>query len=210
MPALTFSPPVYPQEAFLALSLLLVHNALVHADVTVTEKDDRIRVEIDGKLFTESRFRGAPHVYFFPLIGPGDAKMTRSWSMEEAPDQEHDHPHHRSLWFAHGLVNGVDLWAEPASFKKKPRDGEMWGKRAAWVDYSGPIDGQTLGIAFFDDPGNPGHPNRWHARDYGLFAANPFCAHGMDPSPPDPARDGSPRASRCNTATVWSCMPETA
>jgi len=32
--------------------------------------------------------------------------------MEEPPDEEHDHPHHRSMWFSHGLVNGVDFWGE--------------------------------------------------------------------------------------------------
>jgi hypothetical protein len=27
-------------------------------------------------------------------------------------NEEHDHPHHRSLWFAHGSVNGQDFWAD--------------------------------------------------------------------------------------------------
>ena len=29
-------------------------------------------------------------------------------------------------------------------------------------------------MAIFDHPGNPAHPTYWHARGYGLFAANPF------------------------------------
>jgi hypothetical protein len=49
-----------------------------------------------------------------------------------------------------------------------------WGKQAKWVDYQGPIDGQTLGIAILDHPTNFNYPTRWHVRDYGLFAANPF------------------------------------
>ena len=51
---------------------------------------------------------------------------------------------------------------------------ECWGKRAAWVDYSGPVQGQTLGIAVMDHPGNFRHPTHWHVRDYGLFASNVF------------------------------------
>jgi len=49
-----------------------------------------------------------------------------------------------------------------------------WGKRAAWCDYSGPVDGETLGLAVLDDPHNHGHPTRWHARDYGLMTTNPL------------------------------------
>jgi hypothetical protein len=50
----------------------------------------------------------------------------------------------------------------------------VWGQPSEWVDYSGTLDGEKLGIAIFDHPQNPRHPVRWHARAYGLFAANPF------------------------------------
>lgn len=50
----------------------------------------------------------------------------------------------------------------------------LWGKPSEWCDYSGTIGGEKLGIAIMDDPRNPHHPVRWHARAYGLFAANPF------------------------------------
>jgi hypothetical protein len=52
----------------------------------------------------------------------------------------------------------------------------IWGKRSNWVDYTGVIDGERLGVAIFDHPENPRHPTHWHARDYGLVAANPFGA----------------------------------
>ena len=54
------------------------------------------------------------------------------------------------------------------------RDDATWGKRAKWVDYYGPVDGKTVGVAMFDHPSNPRYPTWWHVRDYGLFAANPF------------------------------------
>jgi hypothetical protein len=53
-------------------------------------------------------------------------------------------------------------------------DKEAWGKPASWVDYYGTLDGRQLGIAFFNHPTSFRYPTRWHVRDYGLFAANPF------------------------------------
>jgi hypothetical protein len=59
----------------------------------------------------------------------------------------------------------------------------VWGKRSAWVAYQGPVDGEEVGVAIFDHPSNPRHPTWWHARDYGLFAANPFGAHDFEGAP---------------------------
>ena len=60
------------------------------------------------------------------------------------------------------------------------RDGATWGKRAAWCDYYGPVEGKTVGVAIFDHPQNPRYPTWWHVRDYGLFAANPFGQHDFE------------------------------
>lgn len=51
---------------------------------------------------------------------------------------------------------------------------EIWGKRAKWVDYSTARDGRRVGVALLDHPSNPRYPTYWHARGYGLNAANPF------------------------------------
>ncbi len=270
---------------------LCVLSALVSAsfaDVTFEEKSDRVSVNINGSLFTEYRHGDASHVYYYPVIGPGGAKMTRSFPMEKVEGEAQDHPHHRSLWFSHGNVNGVDFWAEAASSGGKPpkqplgaiehvkvlamesgkesgtlktsqkwtapdgsvpltsvqvlrvhagpdservfdfevtltagekdavfgdtkegsgairiaesmrlkqpkapgqrhilndsglKDDKVWGEHAKWVTMSGPIAGKPYSITFMDHPSNLRHPTRWHARDYGLFAANPFCEADMD------------------------------
>ena len=65
---------------------------------------------------------------------------------------------------------------------------QVWGARSPWVDYSGTLEGETVGIAILDHPGNPKHPTFWHARDYGLFAANPFGEHDFLR---DKTKDGS-------------------
>ncbi len=59
---------------------------------------------------------------------------------------------------------------------------KVWGKRSNWVDYTAEIDGERLGVAMFDHPSNPRHPTYWHARDYGLFALDPFGQNAFDPN----------------------------
>jgi hypothetical protein len=55
----------------------------------------------------------------------------------------------------------------------KVSEDECWGYVSAWCDYSGPIQGRTVGVAVFADPNNR-TPSCWMSRGYGLLAANPF------------------------------------
>ena len=275
---------------FIFLFLILVFSIRYSfaAEVLLTPLEDRVRVTIDDKHFTDYIFRGHLKPILFPILGPGQVPMTRSWPIIDGIAEEpHDHPHHESLWFTHGKVNGIDFWAhqqgahgEPApktlqtkiaqihngpegmlevennwvasdgvvvcsdqrtirfgidgdarfidfsivlmahhnpvifgdtkegtmAMRVHPSlqltesngskgaaghatnsegliDKDIWGKRAAWVDYSGPIDGKTMGIAIFDAPSNLRHPTTWHARDYGLVTANPFGLHDFENAP---------------------------
>jgi hypothetical protein len=59
---------------------------------------------------------------------------------------------------------------------------DAWGKRSAWVDYHGIIDGEKVGIAVMNHPSSFRYPTYWHVRTYGLFAANPFGVHDFDKS----------------------------
>jgi len=253
--------------------------------VTIEPVDGKLRVEVDGELFTEYCYQQYAKPILYPIIGPYGVAMTRNYPMrDDVAGEAHDHPHHKSLWFTHGDVNGVDFWAEhPDSGKTvhlailHQADGEQvatlatknkwvgpdgkvvctdtrelwfrvlpkgraidvrvtihashgevvfgdtkegtfglrthpklrlkdnppevtsvnghivnnegdtgsdaWGKRAAWVDYFGEIEGHSLGIAILDHPSNPRHPTWWHARSYGLFAANPFGVHDFEGKP---------------------------
>jgi hypothetical protein len=91
--------------------------------VQITKLDDRLHIEINGQLFTEYFFKDVPRPYCYPVMGPEDSPMTRNWPMKSPPDEEHDHPHHRSLWYAHGDINGIDFWSEAKSYGKTVHQG---------------------------------------------------------------------------------------
>ena len=74
-----------------------------------------------------------------------------------------------------------------------------WGKQAAWVDYHGPVDGRTVGIAILNHPSSFRFPTYWHVRTYGLFAANPFGLHHFKGSQ---SVDGSHTLSKGETMTL--------
>lgn len=254
------------------------------SEVKIVENEGKLRIEVGGELFSEYHFQGGSRPFLYPVLLPGGLPLTRNWPMKESDGEERDHPHHRSLWWAHGELNGVDFWSESdragrtvhdrflevrsgvergvirtanrlvdrdgriiatderrltffvleqdrvldfevtihashgplefgdtkegtmairlnESMRLKPnkdhagkpvghiinsegvRDGDTWGKRAAWVDYYGTVSGQTVGVAILDHPKNPRHPTWWHVRDYGLFAANPFGIHDFERKP---------------------------
>jgi hypothetical protein len=260
------------------------------AQVKITQGNNRIAVEIDGKPYT-TFFYGpdVPKPYLYPLRALSGISVTRAFPMDKVAGESTDHTHHRSLWFAHSSVNGLDYWNNEFSYESDPKlkgtlghifvtkideaesgrkmgkigetsewkqpdgvvvlsedrkmifhaggpnrvldfdftltakqtvkfgdakdgvfgirvasgleepgpkqppqpkrtgvmvnaeglkgEAECWGKRSAWMDYSGVVEGQPVGIAIFDNPANPRYPTYWHARGYGLFANNIFAAH---------------------------------
>lgn len=271
--------------------ILLIATLPLGAQIKLQQKEGRLRIEIDGNLFTEYRSdRKAPCLY--PLVSPSGGSLTRNYPFVEGVEGEQsDHPHHVSMWSTHGLVNGVDFWAqhlkrkgtivhkqfgphsatsdtkdgvtthtatfsvqlsweegdtvhltEERSYKitatEKTRfievssvftapnadavfgdtkegtfalrltptmrlkgklakgsilnnngdkNGACWGKRAAWVAYAGPDSkGQPAVVAMFDHSSNLRHPSWWHARDYGLVAANPFGQHDFEGKKKEP------------------------
>jgi len=50
----------------------------------------------------------------------------------------------------------------------------VWSTRGKWTLLGGTINGEPVTVAILDHPSNVGYPTHWHARGYGLFAANPL------------------------------------
>lgn len=51
---------------------------------------------------------------------------------------------------------------------------DAWSKKANWCMLYGKMGNDTISIVILDHPKNIGYPTNWHARGYGLFAANPL------------------------------------
>lgn len=229
--------------------------------------DDQVSFQVDGQ--EKLRWNAAPRYprpFFYPVVGPLGRSVTRM-GHPAAPD----HDHHRSFWWAHQNVAGVNFWEERGGSQQirqeswlhyqdgddeagmvvrigwydahkvrllqqeliavyKPLNGgESWielqttfapahetlqlgktnfgflglrvaasmsasygggrlassegvmgekaifARPARWVDYSGPIVGESWeGITWFDHPSNPNHPSSWHVRDDGWMSPA-FC-----------------------------------
>lgn len=51
---------------------------------------------------------------------------------------------------------------------------DAWSTRGVWCKVYGKMGTDSVSIAIIDHPANPNYPTFWHARGYGLFAANPL------------------------------------
>ncbi|MEZ5967032.1 MAG: PmoA family protein [Planctomycetota bacterium] len=250
-------------------------------NTTLTAGGDGAVVDVDGDTFFALAEHRWSRPVIWPLHAPSGVPVTRSWPMQDEVEAERDHPHQRSLWFAHGDVDGVDFWTEGRGSGRVELDGRsrstldehgrvvstaqhrwvdstgklvcrdartwtahvdgagrhlrldvtlralperplhlgdtkegtfglrlhpalrlegkvatghyldaegrtdraVWGKRARWVAASGTVDGHAVGLVVMDHPRNLRHPTWWHARPYGLLAANPFGAHDFEGAP---------------------------
>jgi hypothetical protein len=233
----------------------------------VPQADDQVSFQVNGQERLRWHAAGRyPRPFFFPVIGPSGRSLTRV-GHPAAPD----HDHHRSLWWGHQSIGGVNFWEERGGGQQirqdawvHYQDGEdeaaivvrlgwydahkvrlvqqdliavyrplennegwlelqtiftpvmdrialprtnfgflglrvaaslsahygggrltnsagevgekaIFGRPASWVDYSGPIVGETWeGITWFDHRSNPRHPTSWHVRDDGWMSAA-FC-----------------------------------
>lgn len=60
----------------------------------------------------------------------------------------------------------------------------VWSTRSPWCYLEGKIEDENVSVIIIDHSKNPGYPTYWHARGYGLFAANPLgqkiFSHGKE------------------------------
>ncbi|MBI4874966.1 MAG: PmoA family protein [Acidobacteria bacterium] len=158
---------------YLCLFLCLVLAALpAWGQVKVTQRTDRILIDIDGKPFSEFFIgAGVMKPYLHPLRSASGKIVTRRYPMEAVEGESKDHPHHRGLWFTHGDVNGYDFWGNEPSQKGATKNGKgkvvtkrildvKSGKKSGsvkalfeWQTMDGkPLLTETRGMIFYSDP----------------------------------------------------------
>lgn len=114
----TFEIAMHIGKKFLNVLLLCVTCAvnssqLFSQDFEHKKNAQSIDIYQDGELVTTYHYRSGSKPIFWPLIGPDGKKFSRDYPMvPDSKDEEHDHPHHRSIWMTFGEVNEHDLWAE--------------------------------------------------------------------------------------------------
>jgi hypothetical protein len=80
--------------------------------VQIKELKGKLAILCDGKLFSEYLYQDLSRPVFYPIFSPTGKAMTRNWPLKDVPDEEKDHPHHKSLWWEPGDLNGIDFWSE--------------------------------------------------------------------------------------------------
>src|SRR5262249_38931672 len=140
---------MFPRDprTFVAVWLSLVCAVpLAQADLEtprvqiVPQADEQVSFQVDGQ--ERLRWHAAPRYprpFFFPLLGPSGRSLTRM-GHPAAPD----HGHHRSLWWGHHDVGGVNFWEE--------RGGTQQVRQEDWVHYQDGADeaGMVVRLGWFD------------------------------------------------------------
>ncbi|MEJ5964020.1 PmoA family protein [Pedobacter immunditicola] len=95
--------------------------------------------------------------------------------------RELEHPSNKPELFtdANGIATGVAKMSnDGVTGKYRNHEGiegdNVWGTRSKWVNLNGKIGDELVSLVIIDNPENVGYPAYWHARGYGLFAANPL------------------------------------
>jgi len=111
---------------FILLQLMVIscgqkNNSI---DVILSEKDKKVDILFDGKLFTSYIFpEDLEKPVLFPVYSSKGTVITRGYPRNPRPGERVDHPHHIGIWFNFGDVNGLDFWNNsydiPANKKDK-------------------------------------------------------------------------------------------
>jgi hypothetical protein len=106
-----------PVLVFVALAAITPLSASRPDEIVKLRRDgNHVDVLIGGRPFTTYYFDpAAAKPYFFPLRSAEGTVVTRGFPMTAAiAGEDHDEPHQRGMFFAHGDINGFDFWGEAA------------------------------------------------------------------------------------------------
>jgi hypothetical protein len=91
--------------------------------LVTNEKERKIDVIVDGKLFTAYCYpENIEKAFLFPINAPDGSVITRGYPVAPRKGERVDHPHHIGLWFNHGNVNGLDFWNNSSAIPADKKD----------------------------------------------------------------------------------------
>jgi hypothetical protein len=135
--------------------------------------------------------------------GPADSRWIDFTIKIKATDGDVTFGDTKEGSFALRVADSMRVDAKPGGHivnSEGKENAAAWGLPARWVDYTGPVDGETVGIAIMSHPKSFRPLPRWHVRTYGLFAANPF---GQKDFPePDAAKQGEYTLKKGDSITL--------
>ncbi len=131
--------------------------------VKIKEQPGRIHVSIDGKDFASYNLSGPAgeklaRPYLYPVRAPDGTIVTSDQALIGG-----DHPHHRSLWVAHGGVNGADHWGSASAASGVPIQrllgrpriiGDTISHELGWEGPDGKVvlrEARTIGFFVYPD-----------------------------------------------------------
>ena len=132
--------------------LVLAVALCASAQVRFTQSEGQIAIEIEGEPFSTFYFgNDAPKPYLHPVRAADGTIVTRGYPMENIAGENHDHPHHRGLWFTHGEVNGYDFWANEPNQETQASKGIV---RMTRIEHkTGAASGTISGTFDWAEPG---------------------------------------------------------
>lgn len=125
--------------------LFLSSPAFSTTSVSVSSSPKGALVKIGEEVFAEYVVTDeeANKPYLWPIYGPGQTSMTRSYPMEKIDGEQQDHPHHRGLYFGHESIAGFDTWAERNTFEEQ-KGGKDSAKTKDRLEHLGAIQHKSF------------------------------------------------------------------
>jgi hypothetical protein len=126
---------------FMAMAAAMVAGKpMAAADAAISLTEHGAAVTLDDQPFAEYLIKSGHQPVVWPIVGPSGQAMTRQYPLgPKLGGEKEDHPHHRSLWFNHGSVNGLDFWVEPNLDAPQAKDNQIVHRQFAKMESRGDV-----------------------------------------------------------------------
>jgi len=114
--------------SFLLVGQTFAQSKKDYIKLTVKEKESKVDVLVDGKLFTSYFYPNDSILkkpVLFPILTSKGTTITRGYPFATRPGERVDHPHHVGMWLNYESVNGFDFWNNSTAIKDRKKYGTI-------------------------------------------------------------------------------------